>query len=282
MTVVYDMDNAAYRASEELSYTESKLLLRSAAHFRYAKDHPGEMFIPSAAMSFGTMVHTATLEPATFDHRYAIGPSVSKSTNAWKDHVGWCALQNVLPCMAEDREAAFACAASVKAHPEVAPLLADGHPEVSFFWKDKATGVACKGRIDWVHRRQARACVLDLKTTEDASPVAFKRSILNYQYHRQAHWYEDGFAQASGLEVSPMLFVVVERVPPYACAAYTLDRWFMAQAAKLNYKVRSLYKHCSEMGEWPGYDPAIIDLAAPRYALDEELRELQREEEYAS
>jgi hypothetical protein len=278
MSVLFGLDNQAYRAMDGLSYSESKLLQRSPAHFRYAKDHP-EVFTPSTAMAFGSMIHTATLEAARFDERYALGPSVNKNTKEWKEFIGYCAIQEVLPCTEEDRAAAFACAASVRAHPEVGPLLADGDPEVSFFWEDKATGVPCKGRIDWVHHLTRRALILDLKSTQDAGRIPFARSVVNFQYHRQADWYEVGYAEASGLEVSPMLFVVVETAPPYLCAAYTLDRWFMAQAAKTNQQLRSLYKHCIEFNEWPGYDPAITDLSAPRYALDEELRDQQREQE---
>ena len=84
-----------------------------------------------------------------------------------------------------------------------------GRTEVSFFWDDPETGVACKGRIDRMRRQHNRAWILDLKSTDDASKPAFTRSVVNYAYHRQADWYETGFAQASGLDVSPMLFVVI-------------------------------------------------------------------------
>jgi len=281
--ITYGMEASTYRAMEDLSYSESKLLERSPAHLRWWRDNVEARRASSASQAFGTMVHTALLEPATFDQRYWIGPEVSKNSNQWKAFVASCTASGVLPSTAEDREAAFTCAKNVRAHPVVGPLLASGNPEVSCFWADPATGVKCKARLDWVHVTSvATAILLDLKTTEDASREAFKRSVVRYGYARQADWYEKGYALASGLAVSPMLFVVVESAPPYLCVAYTLDRWFMAQAAKTNHALRSLYAHCVEFDEWPGYDTSVTDLEAPRYALDEELRELQREEEYAS
>ena len=277
-TILYGLDALAYRADDALSYSESKLLQRSPWHLKFWRDHPELRGASSPAMAFGTMVHTAVLEPSTFDHRYAVGPSVNKNTKEWKEFALYCADAVVLPTTAEDRVAAFTCAENVRAHPVVGPLLADGHPEVSVFWSD-TKGVKRKARLDWVTTRKRVAMPLDLKTTQDASRAAFTRSVVNYQYHRQAHWYEVGYAAASGLEVSPMLFVVVESIAPYAVAAYTLDRWFYAQAARMNSDLLDLYKHCVDLNDWPGYDSAVTDLTAPRYALDEELRELQREEE---
>lgn len=282
MTVELALASTAYRARPELSYSESKLLQRAPAALKWHRDHP-EDSTPTPAQAFGTMVHCATLEPAAFDARYVIAPLVDKRTKEWKEFLAFCQLDGRLPCTQDDRVAAFACAESVRTHPIVGPLLAAGHPEVSCFWADPATGVACKARLDWVHPLDARrVMLLDLKTAADATKAVFTRSVVTFQYHRQADWYERGYAIAAGCDVSPMLFVVVESQAPYLCVAYTLDRWFMAQAAKVNYALRALYKHCLEFDEWPGYDPEIVDLEAPRWALDEELRAEMREEEYAS
>lgn len=280
--IVYGMPNSEYRAHEGLSYSESKLLQRSPMHLRYWLDHPELRTTSSPAQAFGTMVHTALLEPTTFDQRYAIGPTVNKNSAQWKDFKVMCETSGLIATTAEDREAAFTCAANVRAHPTVGPLLKEGHAEVSVFWTDPVTECPCKARLDWVHPAGRRALLLDLKTAQDASRNAFTRSVTNFQYNRQADWYEGGYRIASGLDVSPMLFVVVESLPPYAVAAYTLDKWFYAQAAKLNRSIRDLYGACVQFEEWPGYNPGITDLIAPRYALDEDLRELQREEDYAS
>ncbi|HEV8193131.1 MAG TPA: PD-(D/E)XK nuclease-like domain-containing protein [Ktedonobacterales bacterium] len=280
--IIYGMANAEYRAHEGLSYSESKLLERSPAHLRWWLDHPEARTASSAPQAFGTMVHTALLEPATFDQRYAIGPAVNKNTAQWRDFRVLCETQGILPTTEEDRVAAFTCAKNVRDHPVVGPLLAQGHSEVSVFWTDPPTGCKCKARLDFVATRKRHPLLLDLKTAQDASRQAFKRSVVTFQYHRQAHWYEGGYAIAANCAVSPMLFVVVESLPPFAVAAYTLDRWFMAQAAKTNHALKSLWQHCIEFDDYPAYNPDITELDAPRYALDEELRAEQREEEYAS
>lgn len=280
MTIAIRMSNTEYRASEGLSYSESKLLLRSPAHYRWWKDNP-QASKPSPAMIFGTLMHCALLEPTEFDTRYAVVPDISKNSRDYKQIVAELALQGLTPITRDDRTWAFEAAESLKRHPRVGPLLEGGMPEVSCWWTDTATGIECKARLDWVNERPPAAILLDVKTTADAAREAFARSVVNFQYHRQAAWYEDGYALASGLGVSPMLFAVVESSPPFACAAYTLDKWFMAQARKVNTQARALYAHCMAMNDWPGYDPTITDLVAPRWALDDELRDERREEEYA-
>jgi exodeoxyribonuclease VIII len=281
MTIIHGLDNAAYRANPALSYSESKLVARSPAHLRHWLDHPRERRTPGPGMAFGTMTHTALLEPATFDQRYGVVPDISKNSREYKTAVIELAAQGLQPCTQEDREAAFACAHNVRTHPTSGPLFATGFAEVSCFWTDPRTGLECKARIDWIHPVGKGVQLVDFKTAQDASRDAFRRTVTNLGYHFQADWYEGGYSLAANVPVSPMLFVVVESDPPYAVACYTLDRWFMAQAAKRNHTIRGIWKNCLDMNDFPGYDPAITDLDAPRYALDEDLRELQREETYA-
>ena len=281
----YDLANDLYRASADLSYSETKLLARNPAHFRYYQDNPKARTPATAQQFFGTLVHCAVLEPQAFHQRYSVVPDISKNSREWKDLQGYLGEMDLVGITAQQRDDAQAAAASVRAHPRVAPLLASGFAEVSCYWNDPQTRVACKGRLDWVHHPERLedhpkvAVPLDLKTSADASRLAFAKSVINFEYHRQAHWYETGYALASGQLVAPMLFVVVESAAPFLCAAYTLDKWFMAQARKENRRLLDLYRHCTRMNDWPGYDPTITDLEAPRWALDDELRDERRDEE---
>jgi hypothetical protein len=275
--IEHRMPNDQYRQSPGLSYSESKLLLKSPLHYAWAKAHP-QAFKPSPAMMFGTLTHCALLEPSCFDQRYCVVPDISKNSREYRQLVIDLDAQGLEPITQEQRTWAFEAAESLRQHPRLKGLLSDAACEVSCWWKDKQTGITCKARLDAVVHRDV-ALLIDVKTTQDASEDAFTRSIVNFQYHRQADWYEQGYAIAGNVEVSPMLFAVVESLPPFACAAYTLDKWFMAQARKLNAQARSIFKYCTEQNEWPGYNDSITDLTAPRWALDADLRDERREEE---
>jgi hypothetical protein len=93
-----------------------------------------------------------------------------------------------------------------------------GKAEQSYFWTDVETREECKCRPDW-HSADGKI-IVDVKTTEDASPGKFLRSsVLGWRYHVQAAFYMQGLPTA---EV--FLFVVVEKKPPFAVAVYSLPQ----------------------------------------------------------
>ena len=82
------------------------------------------------------------------------------------------------------------------------------------------TGILCRCRPDFWREDDI---IVDVKTTEDASPEEFSRSLAKWRYHVQAPFYMDGIELATGRRPKGFVFLVVEKKPPYAVAAYTLD-----------------------------------------------------------
>ena len=76
------------------------------------------------------------------------------------------------------------------------------------------TGLQCKCRPDWISADGG--ILVDLKTTEDASPREFQRSIAKWRYHVQAGWYMAGIEAAYGTRPSGFIFIAVEKKPPFA------------------------------------------------------------------
>ena len=78
--------------------------------------------------------------------------------------------------------------ASMNQHPISKALFGGelkGKSELSFFCKDKETGLDCKARPDFI--LDDLSLVVDLKTTLDASPKVF-RKLAEYRYFVQAAW----------------------------------------------------------------------------------------------
>jgi PDDEXK-like domain of unknown function (DUF3799) len=271
MTLLHDMSNEDYRKSEGLSHSESKVLRqRSPHHMHMQREHRGEAppRKPSPQMLLGTAVHCAVLEPTTFDQRYCDDLDENKNSKAYKEFAQSCANAGLLPISSEDRERVFAMRASLLADPQIADSLSVGRAEVSAWWKDPATGVLCKCRPDFVRPtgNGASALLVDLKTTADASPDQFSRSIATFGYHTQADHYTRGYALASGLAIDGMLFVAVETEFPYACAAYTLTEAALELAARMNAKVLATYAQCVSSGIWPSYGTGVQDIDIPPWA----------------
>ena len=206
----------------------------------------------------GNLAHCAILEPLEFDKRYVVGHCEDKRLKAWRDWVGELeegedAREPVKPSQAG---AAWAMSRSVRAIPDVAELLdAKGaQAEVSAFWIDKRTGVHCRCRPDLVSPvSPGKVILLDVKTFGEATPQAFARQVARMGYHRQAAWYSEGWAAASGDEVLAFVFVVVEPAWPFAACAAMLDEQSVESAQKENEALRARFSECQRSGQWPAF-----------------------------
>jgi hypothetical protein len=171
-------------------------------------------------------------------------------------------------------QAAMAQAASVRALPDVAKLLARGKPEVSAFWQDCETGVMCQCRPDWVHAcgtdTVPGAILVDVKTYADASPAEFARQVARKRYHWQAAWYSDGYSMAAGVPVVGFVFVAVETDWPYAACAVMLDEESLDVARREIRPLVQLYQECNASGVWPSYPPDIAQIQLPRWYSERE------------
>jgi hypothetical protein len=146
------------------------------------------------AFRLGGAAHTAILEPEKFDARYAVydGPRTGEGSRtqrkAWRE-----ALSDGVEELSPDELAnARAMAAAVRSHRIAGSLLRGGRREEVVTWVDPITGLACKGRLDYLRPD----LLIDLKGTRHPSPSRFPRDAYSYGYLAQAAWYHDGAVAA--------------------------------------------------------------------------------------
>jgi PDDEXK-like domain of unknown function (DUF3799) len=268
MTILYNLDADQYHSGPEISNSGLRDFARSPFHYyslhRDPKRPPRAV---KAGQLEGTLAHCATLEPGEFDKRFATGPSVNRNTNAWKDFVaslpgGVTAIQQ------EQRDVAFAQAASVRAIEDVAALLSSGGAaEVSVYWNDPETGVGCRARPDYAAPAGDGVILLDLKTYSDSSPEEFRRQIARKAYHCQDALYSDGYALASGEPVLGFVFVAVETAWPYVASAVMLDDASREQGRQENRALLDAYAECLKTDVWPSYTSMIELVSLPQWAM---------------
>lgn len=162
---------------------------------------------------------------------------------------------------------------AIRAHPAAAVLLnGEGVAEASVYWTDEATGELCRCRPD---RWRKDGILVDLKSTLDASPEGFAKSLANYRYHVQAPWYLAGARAAYEARQLPdgwqapraFAFIAVEKSAPYAVGVYMLDAATMELgAAQMRANLDTLAE-CRRTGEWPGYGDKIANLSLPDWYL---------------
>jgi hypothetical protein len=187
----------------------------------------------------------------------------TKEGKSWRDSVA----EGLEIVTSAEYRTATRQAIALGAVPEVAALLGGaGAAEVSFFWADPETGITCKGRADWVFRTDGGVILLDLKTTEDASPEAFGRSCARYGYHMQAAWYSDGWAACTGDNVLGFVFGAVESGWPHIAQAYMLDDDSTMKGRAENRRLLNQYAACLDSDTWPGYATEVHSINLPAWA----------------
>jgi exodeoxyribonuclease VIII len=171
-------------------------------------------------MKIGSLFHTMVLEPEKSN--FVAGPDVNKNTKEWKAFKADAEASGQTIIDQATLDMLNGMVASVRAHPAANALLSGpGIAEGSCFWHDERSGELCRCRPD--KYRQDLGIIVDLKSTEDASPKEFARSIANYRYHMQSAYYQDGVEAATGDFIKGFVFVAVEKKAPYAVAVYQLD-----------------------------------------------------------
>lgn len=248
------MPASEYHAHPAVSKSVLDRIARTPAHARAYLD--GQRDDPTPAMLFGAALHCAVLEPGRFATDFAVFEG-DKRTKEGKARYEELAARGATIISANDRDTIDDIVASVSNHKTAADLLTTGISESSLFWVDPVSGLECKCRPDWL--REDGICV-DLKTTEDASPAGFARSVVNYRYHVQAAHY------LAGTEASRFIFVVVEKKAPHAVAVYELDADALEIGRSLRARDLAAYASCCEFGVWPGYPNDVQPLSLPRWA----------------
>lgn len=252
---------AEYHAAPGISKHALDKIHRAPALWKYERDNPPD---PTPAMRWGTLVHTAVLEPDRFDDEVAVSPEINRRTNAGKaEWDAFCAANEgktiVTP---EEFTELEAIRAAVMAHPAAVRALAgEGHRiEHSLFWNHD--DIFCRARPDLIHRA---GVIVDLKTTEDASPGGFQRSCFNFRYHVQAAFYLDGLA-ACGEPAKGFAFIAVEKKAPYLVAVYEADPEMIAAGRQAYERDLLIYAECLRTDCWPGYGDAVQTLSLPKWA----------------
>jgi exodeoxyribonuclease VIII len=195
------------------------------------------------------------LEPDELSSRYGI--CLPRNTKAGKEMEGEMIAAGIEAVTASDMEQAMAMAGSVRSHQAAAALLRDGKAEQSFWWDDTPTGLRCKCRPDWYTGNT----IVDLKTTTDASPKGFARSVAQWRYAiQQNHYLAGTFAER-------FVFIAVEKTYPYAVGVYELDEAAALYGEAERRNNLQTIADCRAISEWPGYGNTIQSLSLPAWAL---------------
>jgi hypothetical protein len=246
-------------------------LLRSPAHLKAYLDEPDD---DSNALTMGRAAHSCILEPDDFAKLYGRSSGADRRTKAgkqeWDDLLTEFGVGYVLK--PDDYDAALKMRDAVRAHASASKLLAGGGDvEFSVVWdaryeeEDPSAAARCKARLDKFSPVIAGGVVVDIKTTRDASPREFERSIFTHGYHRQGAMYLEA-ARAAGLDAQHFVIIAVEKEAPFAVAVYRLTEGALDAGLEQFAALLKTYAICDALGSWPAYPETVVDIALPTYA----------------
>lgn len=222
----------------------------------------------SESMALGSMVHTMLLEPETIDDRYRIKPDCDRRTKEGK--AIYSAFIESLPAGAEvitvdDLDKATACANALLAHDDLRSVL-DATRSKSIIeqrFDFVVDGVDMRAKLDYLSLEAN--VIIDIKTTKDASPEEFAKSIANYGYHRQAALYREAVLQKCGIECR-FIFAVVCTEQPFDVAVYEPSDEVVALGMEEARKLLADFKARAESGDWDNeWSKGIVPIGLPKW-----------------
>lgn len=156
---------------------------------------------------------------------------------------------------------------SVTNHPEAKNILSRADSfQMTAIATEPGTGVKCKIRTDITcPLNNGERSIFDVKTTLDASPEGFKKSIYDYGYHRQGGFYPRIMALLDQ-QYQHFGFIAVEKEPPFAVAVYRLTDEAMELGWRTAEDALAKYGRCERSGKWPAYSEEIVDIGLPDWA----------------
>lgn len=267
-----------YHASPRISRSQLWTLhSRSPAHLRSELDNPTP---PTSAMLLGVALHTAILEPERFAKEYLVpSDEVLEADRRTKDGkvvfqafleaaatgglvpLGWNAHASTFE--REGVRSLQAISAGLAKDAALSRLLRDGEgsTEATYCWdEDRAR---YRVRFDRLNRTRQGWVAIDLKTTTDARPKPFQRTLVEHGLHFQAGMYADGFAALRDDTLRSFVFVAIETSPPYAHAIYRCAEDAM-DCGRFEYReAAGRLRACIEAGSWPGYADDVQTLNLP-------------------
>lgn len=277
-SLVERMSNDEYHACPEFSSSQLKDMNRSAAHFYVNSITKEAKKEASTAMNFGTLVHTMFLEPEQFENEFVIAPKFDRRTKVGKEEAAaWeQANEGKMLVSEEDVENASRMSENLRSL-SIYKAMQDnyGMAEASFFFTDPVFGLNLRIRPDW-HIAPCKAfpngLIIDLKTTDDARPMAFSRTCANFSYDLSSSMYREGFqAYYQTEDKPPFIFLVSERNTPFNVKQYKASDLFLSVGNARYNRSKELLAESLLMGEWDGYSKDLEEIYLPSYMTKQAL-----------
>jgi hypothetical protein len=264
-----DMTHDEYHCLSAISRSALITFGQSPAHFWHNFLNPkAQAKAPTPAMLFGAAFHAYVLEPLEYQTKYVEAPTSSKVSKAYRLAEEEASSNNQVIVPQGTAALCHQLSQALHEHPTAHKILTTkGFYEATFLATCPHTDLEVKCRADCI---TDSGWVVDLKTTTNASPDAFVKTIANYHYHVQAGFYLDVIEWATGSRPKGFLFVCIEKEAPYAVSVIRASDSMIAagsrRARNLLNQMADCFNTFGPSQPWPAYDQDIVEVNLPAWA----------------
>jgi exodeoxyribonuclease VIII len=260
-----------YYKIKALSHSMLSCLAQSPMEckMRYVDDPPSLPPKDSAAFAMGHAVHCLALEPDEFEERFVSFPKVDRRTKEGKEFAARFEAENKGKIILDPQEFqdAMACVQALNNHPEFAAIMAQPR-RVEVPFEFDLFGHRFKAKPDCIV--DSMKLIVDIKTTDDASPHRWQWSAVDYGYHRQQIIYQEALRQDTGKGYR-FVFAVVEKpkpstrgIPP-TVALYELNEESVLMGVEDTQDLVWQYERRTKENNWQQlYSSGIVPLRLPK------------------
>ena len=228
----------------------------------------GEEDVENNSLLFGSLLDCLLLTPMQFSTRFALQPETytdakgivkpfTKQSNTCKE---WIVSQGDKTIISADKlEEVRRAIEKINEDETISSFIkqSDAQVFISATWKDEGTKleIPIKALIDLLPREDSEysSCVADLKSTRDASPINFNRSVFSFGYHIQAAFYLDMVNQVDNSR-DTFCFIVQENKKPFQTGKRILHTDFLEMGRNEYRAALANYCKCLKSGFFPSYD----------------------------
>lgn len=267
------MDKHEYFKHPGISNSGLGNFKRSPAHYQYFKLYPTP---DTQATLIGSAFHYMVFEPGNFSKYMMVlneheRPEPSKDyrtvvNKVWKDEQLALAKSKGLEIISsDDYGKAQDMYDSLMKDSQAAELVKSKKNKFEKFDTWEWDGMLFKRKADIWHPD----FLADLKSCENADPVAFEKSIFSWDYHRQGGMYSDGDRILEDTEFFKDFYLIaVEKSEPYGVSVHLLSEEVLQYGCDEYRKLAQDLRKCEQENKWPGYDyktGGINNIYLPKY-----------------
>jgi hypothetical protein len=231
----------------------------------------GQEYRESPVLDMGKAVHSLILE---YEKQGVVrGPS-DRRGNKWKEAKQQAEKEGKIILTERDYDSALEIAESALFNSEFLRGMINSKnfiAEASIFTTCKKTGMLIKCRPDGLlvpQDSKGKGVILDIKTTQDASPDGFQRELRKYNYDLQIAFYLHCM-KCAGLPCSEMYLVAIEKTPPYAVGVHVLSEIYIKHAEKRMIQTLEKIKNAESSKDFSTGWPEINQVHLPAWLEDD-------------